>query len=91
MFSMYPALKRHFLEHQSAQTTLPSLDDERRVILEPEGIISIREKKLRYRVIKEYLIKWKDLLEEEASWESTTSIVTYAEDKASFQGKGNVN
>ena len=57
-------------DHQSAQTMLPSLDDEGRVILEPEGIISTREEKLRSRVIKEYLIKWKDLPEEEASWET---------------------
>lgn len=61
-------LKRALGDHQLAQTTLSSLDDEGRVILEREGIISTREKKLRSRVIKEYLIKWKDLLEEEASY-----------------------
>jgi len=56
--------------HQSEQTMLPSLDDEGRVILEPEGIFSTRERKLRSRAIKEYLIKWKNLLEEEAYWET---------------------
>ena len=49
---------------------LPSLYDEGRVNLEPKCIISTREKKLRSRVIKEHLIKWKDLPEEEASWET---------------------
>ena len=63
-------LKRALGDNQIAQTTLPSLDDEGRVILEPEGILSTREKKLRYRTIKEYLIKWKDLPKEEASWEN---------------------
>eukprot|EP00253_Pinus_taeda_P027271 PITA_27271 len=61
-------LKRALGDHQSSQTTLPSLDDEERVILEPKGIITTRERKLRSRVIKDYLIKWKDLAEEEASW-----------------------
>lgn len=54
-------LKRALGEHQSTQTTLLTLDEEERIILEPEGIISNREKKLRSRVVKEYLIKWKDL------------------------------
>ena len=63
-------LKRALGNNQTSQTTLPSLDDEGRVILEPEGILSTRERKLRYRTIKEYLIKWKDLPEEEASWEN---------------------
>jgi len=39
-------LKKELGKHQSAQTTLPILDYEGRVILKPEGIISINEKKL---------------------------------------------
>ena len=46
-------LKRALGDHQSAQTTLPFLDHEGRVILEPESIICTREKKLRSRVITE--------------------------------------
>ena len=46
------------------------LDEEGRIILEPEAIIASREKKLRSRIIKEYLIKWKNLPEEDATWES---------------------
>jgi hypothetical protein len=49
---------------------LPMLDDEGRIILEPEAIIATREKRLHSRVIKEYLIKWKNLPEEDATWES---------------------
>ena len=63
-------LKRALGNNQTTQTTLPSLDDEGRVILEPEGILSTIERDLRYRTIKEYLIKWKDLPKEEASWEN---------------------
>ena len=48
----------------------PTLDDEIRIILEPEAIIASREKKLRSPIIKEYLIKWKNLPGEDAAWES---------------------
>lgn len=63
-------LKRALGNNQSVQTKLPSLDDEGRVILELEVILSTRERKLRHCTIKEYLIKWKDLPKEEASWEN---------------------
>ena len=63
-------LKKALDRHQSTQTTLLTVDDKGRVILEPKGILSTRERKLRRRTIKEYLIKWKDLLEEKASWET---------------------
>jgi hypothetical protein len=63
-------LKRVLGKHQKAQTMLPILDDEGRIILEPEAIISTREKILHSRIIKEYLIKWKNLPEEDAIWES---------------------
>ena len=46
------------------------LDDEGRIIFEPEYIIATKERRLRTRVIKEYLIKWKNLPEEDATWES---------------------
>ena len=63
-------LKRVLGQQQKAQTILPMLDEEGRIILEPEAIITTREKRLCSRVIKEYLIKWKNLLEEDSTWES---------------------
>jgi hypothetical protein len=39
------------------------------LILIHEDILEVREKKLRNMSIKEYLIKWKNLLIEDASWE----------------------
>ena len=59
-------LKRMIDQHQQAQTLLPMLDDEGRIIF-LEYIITTRERRLRMRVIKEYLIKWKNLLEEEGT------------------------
>ena len=61
-------LKRMIGQHQQAQTLLPMLDDEGRIIVEPEYIITTRERILKTRVIKEYLIKWKNLSEEDATW-----------------------
>jgi hypothetical protein len=54
-------------KHQTTQTTFPTLDGEWKVILELEAIIATKENKLHSWVIKEYLIKWKNLLEEDAS------------------------
>ena len=63
-------LKKVVGQHKKVQTSLPMLDEEGRIILEPEAIIASREKKLRSRIIKEYLIKWKNLPAEDAAWES---------------------
>ena len=52
-------------QHQTMQTILPMLDDKGRVILELEAIIATRERRLRSRTLKEYLIKWKNFLAEE--------------------------
>jgi len=63
-------LKKVVGQRKKVQTLLPLLDEEGRIILEPEAIIASRERKLRSRIIKEYLIKWKNLPEEDAAWES---------------------
>ena len=59
-------LKKQLGQNQSAHTTLPTLDEEGKLVLEPEAIINIRERRLRSRIIKEYLIKWKTCPEEDA-------------------------
>ena len=63
-------LKKMLGKHQTLQTILPMLDDEGRIIWEPEAIIETRERKLRSRILKEYLIRWKNFLDEDASWET---------------------
>ena len=51
-------------------TVLPPLDDEGKLILVPESILEYRERQLRRRTIREYLVKWRDLPVEDATWES---------------------
>lgn len=51
-------------------TKLPPLDEEGKLILVPEAVLEVRERTLRRRVIKEYLVKWKNLPVEDATWES---------------------
>ncbi|XP_077246171.1 uncharacterized protein LOC143886077 [Tasmannia lanceolata] len=38
--------------------TLPPLDDEGKVVLNPEAILDMRQRRLRSRTITEYLVKW---------------------------------
>jgi hypothetical protein len=48
---------------------LPELDEEGKIILEPESITDTRIHQLRNRSISEYLIKWRKLLAEDSTWE----------------------
>ena len=60
-------LKKTLGQHIAPSTELPPLDDEGLLILIPERIIQNRERKLRNRVIREYLVQWKELLPEDAT------------------------
>jgi hypothetical protein len=40
------------------------------MLLTPDDIMDVRERRLRRRVIKEYRVRWRDLLVEDATWES---------------------
>ncbi|KAH9313298.1 hypothetical protein KI387_028333, partial [Taxus chinensis] len=53
---------------------LPLSDEEGKLILIPETIMETRERNLRKRVIKEYLVKWKDLPLEDATWENASIL-----------------
>jgi hypothetical protein len=67
-------LKKAIGQHITPLEVLPPLDEEGQLVLMPEEILEIREKKLRRRSIKEYLVKWKDLPIEDAMWESEQVI-----------------
>lgn len=54
-------------QNQLAQTEIPKVDEEGRIVLEPEGILATQEKVLCSKTIREYLVKWKKLLEEDSS------------------------
>ena len=62
-------LKKVIGEKISVSYTLAPLDDEGQLVLIPNKILRTRERRLRSRTIKEYLVQWKDLPSEEATWE----------------------
>jgi hypothetical protein len=67
-------LKRVIDQHITPFEVLPPLGEEGQLVLMSEEILEVREKKLRRRSIKEYLVKWKDLPIEDATWESEQVI-----------------
>ena len=62
-------LKKTLGKHIAPSTELPPLYDEGLLILIPERIIHTRERKLKNRIIREYLVQWKELPPEDATWE----------------------
>ena len=76
------------------QTIFPLLDEEGKVILEPEQIIETRTKQLHNRAIIEYLIKWENLRVEYSTWEDESFIQKHPQlikhcGKHLYQGEGN--
>jgi transposase InsO family protein len=61
------------------QTILPELDEEGKIILEPEAITDTRIRQLRNRSISEYLIKWRKLPAEDSTWEDESFIQKHPE------------
>ena len=62
-------LKKVIENKISVQTSLPELNEEGKIKLETKTILETRIKQLINRAITEYLVKWKNLLVEEATWE----------------------
>ena len=56
------------------QTIFPELDEEGKIILEPEAVTETRTRQLRNRSISKYLIKWKNLPTEDSTWEDENFI-----------------
>ena len=67
-------LKKVIGEKLPIQTILPELDEEGKIILEPEAATETRTQQLRNRSISEYLIKWKNLPIEDSTWEDDNFI-----------------
>jgi hypothetical protein len=62
-------LKKALGQQVVSSTKLPTLDEEGHLIPVPEQILAFREKRLRNKTVNEYLIRWKDLPKEDATWE----------------------
>jgi hypothetical protein len=62
-------LKYSYQQQDPNPKYLQEIDEEGKIILNLEIILKTRIKKLRNQAIIEYLIKWKNLLVEEATWE----------------------
>ena len=67
-------LKKVIDDKLPVQTILLELDEEGKIILEPEEITEIRTRQLQNRSILEYLIKWKNLPIEDSTWEDESFI-----------------
>jgi hypothetical protein len=63
-------LKKVLGQTMPVQIELPELDEEGKLILEPEKVIDQCSLSLWNRTIMEYLIKWKNMPLEEATWEN---------------------
>lgn len=84
-------LKKVFGQHVTPCSELPPLDDEGKLILEPETILHVQEKTLRNKTIEEYLVKWKGLPTEDVTWEGAEIFdhpnLKLLEDKQSWEGR----
>ena len=49
---------------------LSPTDDEGHLVLQSEAIIDVRGRQLRSRTVREFLVRWKNLPDEDATWES---------------------
>jgi hypothetical protein len=63
-------LKKAVGQNIVVTTVLPPLNEEGKLLLEPAEIIDVRERALRNRTLKEYLVRWKHLPPDDATWES---------------------
>jgi hypothetical protein len=63
-------LKKAVEQFISTSEEIPPLDEEGQLELVPEEVLKFQEWKLRSRVIRECLIRWRGLPVEDATWES---------------------
>lgn len=62
-------LKKALGQHIVSSPELPPLDEEGNLVLVLDSIVVMCERRSRNRVIRENLVRWSDLLVEDATWE----------------------
>jgi hypothetical protein len=84
-------LKKALGQQVTTSTDLPPLDEEGQLVLTPKKIVDIRERRLRSRVIREYLVIWRGLPVEATNWEGEHILqhpdLELLEDKQSREGR----
>ena len=84
-------LKKAIGQNVVANVNLPPIDDEGHLVLQPEAILDTRERQLRNRVIKEYLIQWRNIPDEDATWEGEKILqhpsLMFLEEKKLLRGE----
>jgi hypothetical protein len=84
-------LKKAVGQFTNTSEELPPLDEEGQLELVPEEVLEFRERKLRSRVIRECLIRWRGLPLEDATWESEQVLqhpgLVLLEDKQFREGR----
>jgi hypothetical protein len=84
-------LKKAVGQQISILEELPPLDEEGQLVLVPEEVLEQREHRLRSRVIRECLVRWRGLLVEDATWEGEHILqhpgLMLLEDKQSWEGR----
>eukprot|EP00253_Pinus_taeda_P007200 PITA_07200 len=83
-------LKKALGQHVTVIDELPPTDDEGHLVLQPEAIIDTRERQLRSTTVRKFLVRWKNLPDEDATWESEEILqhlsLQLLEDKQHFAG-----
>eukprot|EP00253_Pinus_taeda_P034951 PITA_34951 len=83
-------LKKALGQQVTVTDELPPMDDEGHLLLQPEAIIDTRERQLWSKTDREFLVRWKNLPDEDATWESEKILqhpsLQLLEDKQHFVG-----
>eukprot|EP00253_Pinus_taeda_P002662 PITA_02662 len=83
-------LKKALGQQVTVTDELPPTNDEGHLVLQPKAIIDTRERQLWSRMVREFLVRWKNLPNEDATWESEKILqhpsLQLLEDKQHFVG-----